>query len=77
MFYTAPALIFNPVTCCLIFGLTHLLDSSREVISSLVEEYQAAERPDYTTWGLDGGATGIGVGAGSHRLQAEDVDAKY
>eukprot|EP00618_Florenciella_parvula_P006894 CAMPEP_0119491762 /NCGR_PEP_ID=MMETSP1344-20130328/16525_1 /TAXON_ID=236787 /ORGANISM="Florenciella parvula, Strain CCMP2471" /LENGTH=483 /DNA_ID=CAMNT_0007527033 /DNA_START=135 /DNA_END=1586 /DNA_ORIENTATION=+ len=62
-------------------------DSSREVVSSLVEEYQAAERPDYTTWGVDGGvrgqdnaSNGIGLGSGSNRgaaLQAEDADARY
>lgn len=53
----------------------------------MVEEYQAAERPDYTTWGVDGGvrgqdnmSNGIGLGAGSSRgaaLQAEDTDARY
>ena len=26
---------------------------SREVVSSLVEEYQAAEGPHYSTWGVD------------------------
>lgn len=27
------------------------LDSSREVVQELVDEYKAAARPDYLTWG--------------------------
>ena len=26
-------------------------DSAREVVTDLIEEYKAAERPDYVTWG--------------------------
>ena len=26
-------------------------DSAREVVSELIDEYQAAERPDYVSWG--------------------------
>ncbi len=27
-------------------------DSSREVVQGLIEEYRAAERADYVTWGV-------------------------
>lgn len=30
-------------------------DDSREVVASLIDEYRAAERPDYISWGLGGG----------------------
>jgi len=29
------------------------LDHSREVVQELVDEYQAATRPDYLSWGMD------------------------
>lgn len=29
------------------------LDHSREVVQELVDEYQAATRPDYLSWGTD------------------------
>ena len=28
------------------------MDHSREVVQNLVDEYQAATRPDYLTWGM-------------------------
>lgn len=39
------------------------LDSSREVVQSLVDEYNAATRSDYLSWGMErtAGATGHGV----------------
>jgi tubulin gamma len=34
-------------------------DSAREVVTELIEEYRAAERPDYVNWeGMSGGALG-------------------
>lgn len=30
----------------------------REVVSELIEEYQAAERPDYVSWGPSGSGAG-------------------
>eukprot|EP00730_Choanoeca_flexa_P016199 TRINITY_DN7604_c0_g1_i3.p1 TRINITY_DN7604_c0_g1~~TRINITY_DN7604_c0_g1_i3.p1 ORF type:complete len:458 (+),score=96.96 TRINITY_DN7604_c0_g1_i3:235-1608(+) len=33
-------------------------DDSRAVVQSLIDEYQAAERPDYTEWGRQTAATG-------------------
>ncbi|KAJ1407851.1 hypothetical protein B484DRAFT_202038 [Ochromonadaceae sp. CCMP2298] len=38
-------------------------DSAREVVTDLIEEYKAAERPDYVTWG--GAGSGGGGGGGS------------
>lgn len=32
-------------------------DDSREVVASLIDEYRAAERPDYVSWGLGGGGS--------------------
>jgi hypothetical protein len=40
--------------CCPPLYLPHFV-SSREVVSSLVEEYKAAESPDYSTWGVEQG----------------------
>lgn len=45
----------------------HRIESrNREVVSQLIEEYRAAERPDYVTWGLQGG----GGGGGSQPLSS-------
>lgn len=44
-------------------------DDSREVVASLIDEYRAAERPDYISWGLGGGSGGnasaVAAGAGA------------
>jgi len=36
-------------------------DSSREIVTSLVDEYVAAEGPDYVNYGMDGGGGGGGA----------------
>lgn len=40
-------------TCVLVFSYTH-----REVVTDLIEEYKAAERPDYVTWGGSSSVSG-------------------
>ena len=35
-------------------------DSSREVVVNLIEEYKAAERADYITWGMQAPDSSIG-----------------
>ena len=39
-------------------------DSSREVVTELIEEYRACERPDYVTWDGSSGSTGVAATAG-------------
>jgi tubulin gamma len=48
-------------------------DSSREVVIDLIEEYKAAERADYVTWGIGGGGSAMpsmdgGMGMDSHDM---------
>ena len=34
-------------------------DDSREVVTNLIEEYKAAEKPDYISWGLNAGGVAV------------------
>jgi tubulin gamma len=47
-------------------------DSSREVVTDLIEEYRAAERPDYVTWG-SGGSVPAGAGGAQGGLADDDA----
>ena len=40
----------------------------REVVTDLIEEYKAAEGPDYVSWGSSGGANTFSMsgGGGNH-----------
>ena len=55
--------------CCVVFPESPqvpILDTGHhpcarsEVVSSLIEEYKAAESPDYVSWGMGGGGGGGG-----------------
>jgi tubulin gamma len=43
-------------------------DSAREVVTDLIEEYKAAEQPDYVTWG---GSSSSASSSSSHLGHAE------
>lgn len=46
----------------------------REVVTDLIEEYRAAERPDYVTWG---GSTSVsGNGGGDHARTSSTTDMR-
>lgn len=48
-------------------------DHAKEVVQSLIEEYQAAEKADYLSWGspsAGGGGGGAGAGAGASSASA-------
>ena len=53
-------------------------DDSREVVQGLIDEYKAAERPDYLTMGMGGGGIGSSAigssGSASASASASDVD---
>ena len=38
----------------------------REVVTDLIEEYKAAEQPDYVTWGGSSSSSGSAAGYGDN-----------
>ena len=45
----------------------------REVVCELIDEYKAAERPDYVTWGGGSGAGGRDGGSASDLTGSRDA----
>ena len=52
---------------------TQLILSYREVVTDLIEEYKAAERPDYVTWG---GSSSVSGGGERERTSSTNVDTR-
>jgi len=46
-------------------------------VVDLIEEYKAAERPDYVTWGIGGGGNTTGNGSGPMPMMTEDGREVY
>ena len=49
-------------------------DHAKEVVQSLIEEYQAAEKADYLSWGspsAGGGGAGAGAGAAASSYETD------
>jgi hypothetical protein len=40
----------------------YFLGGTRQVVTDLIEEYKAAERPDYVTWGGGSGSSASAAG---------------
>ena len=47
-------------------------DSAREVVTDLIEEYKAAERPDYVTWKGPSSGAPVAAAAGGAELEVTD-----
>ena len=54
--------------------LEHSPHAHREVVTDLIEEYRAAERPDYVTWG--GSSSVSGGGGGDHPRTSSTTDMR-
>ena len=65
-------LILQPLLNLLDLKLQSIL-SHREVVTDLIEEYKAAERPDYVTWG---GSSSVSGGGERERTSSTNVDTR-